>query len=336
MVKYSMAMMFLAALLAKYQATRAFSTSAAGFSATPSSASARRADVTSSSFILPESSISSSSFFPVRAFTFFPSSTSSSRLFASTSSSSSSSSSSVDVDVDELNAQIKLKGDEIRQLKEDGISKEDLVPHIEELLALKAQQLPPPPSDPTKNADVAEASPKKKQKQKQPSQKQKKKGPPPPKKKVEEMSESELRLNRLSKVEAMRDAGMEPFEYTYDVTTSAYQLLQNYEGKLEGGEEDLVSDDVAVAGRIMTRRVFGKLAFFTLQDETGTMQLQFDKQRLGDQFKVNTLKKCTRCEFVALSARNQQQSKMFFGLLLLPLESFVGSTTIFLFFLFLP
>lgn len=36
----------------------------------------------------------------------------------------------------------------------------------------------------------------------------------------------------------------------------------------------------------MTRRVFGKLAFFTLQDESGIIQLQFDKNRLGDNFKV--------------------------------------------------
>jgi lysyl-tRNA synthetase class 2 len=83
----------------------------------------------------------------------------------------------------------------------------------------------------------------------------------------------------------MRDANIEPFEYTYDVTTSAMQLISDYEGMLEPGEEDEESD-VAVAGRIMTRRVFGKLAFFTLQDESGIIQLQFDQNRLGDSFKV--------------------------------------------------
>ena len=44
----------------------------------------------------------------------------------------------------------------------------------------------------------------------------------------------------------------------------------------EGGTE------ISVAGRIMARRVFGKLAFYTLQDETGVIQLQFDKKRLGE------------------------------------------------------
>jgi lysyl-tRNA synthetase class 2 len=58
-----------------------------------------------------------------------------------------------------------------------------------------------------------------------------------------------------------------------------------YDGKLEGGEED-ESANVLVAGRVMTRRVFGKMAFFTLQDETGTIQLQFDTSRLEDSCKV--------------------------------------------------
>ena len=45
---------------------------------------------------------------------------------------------------------------------------------------------------------------------------------------------------------------------------------------------------MAVAGRIMAKRVFGKLAFFTLQDESGTIQLHLEKNRLGDTFKVGT------------------------------------------------
>ena len=40
---------------------------------------------------------------------------------------------------------------------------------------------------------------------------------------------------------------------------------------------------VAVAGRVMTRRVMGKLAFFTLADETGTIQLFLEKAGLEAQ-----------------------------------------------------
>ena len=174
-------------------------------------------------------------------------------------------------EMEELEAKIRVKGNEIRELKADGIDKEALSPHIQELLSLKAQL----PEDGNEKK-----TPKKKNDKGQGKQKK-----PGPSKAQEQMSASEIRLNRLSKVTAMREAGMEPFEYTFDTTHTAAHLLSLYDGKLEGGEEDEEAD-VAVAGRIMTRRVFGKLAFFTLQDETGTIQLQFDKKRLDESFKV--------------------------------------------------
>jgi hypothetical protein len=171
-----------------------------------------------------------------------------------------------------VEALIESKGNEIRKLKEEGIDKEALAPHIEELLALKAKIAPPPA--------------KKKEKKKQPAKQKKQKQPP--KKKESDMSESELRQTRLAKVEIMREAGAEPFEYTYSPTHTSMELQELYEGKLEGGEED-EDADVAVAGRIMAKRVFGKLAFFTLQDESGNIQLHLEKNRLGDSFKVRTL-----------------------------------------------
>ncbi|MGK3741532.1 MAG: hypothetical protein ACI8RD_010458 [Bacillariaceae sp.] len=178
--------------------------------------------------------------------------------------------------IEDINEKIKAKGDEIRQLKADGIDKEALAPHIGELKALKAQL-------PVDESSKAEAKPvqKKTIEKKQQNNSNNKKKPP-----VEEtMTESEIKLNRLAKVESMREVNVEPFEYTFDASTSAAQLAADYTDKLEHGEEDEESD-VAVAGRIMTRRVFGKLAFFTLQDESGTIQLQFDKNRLGDTFQV--------------------------------------------------
>ena len=39
----------------------------------------------------------------------------------------------------EIEAEIVAKGDEIRQLKTDGASKDDLKPHIDELVSLKEQ-----------------------------------------------------------------------------------------------------------------------------------------------------------------------------------------------------
>ncbi len=186
----------------------------------------------------------------------------------------STSSTLTDEEIKDIESQIKTKGDEIRQMKADGIDKANLAPHIAELVALKAKIAPP-------EEVVAVSKTKDNESNKKPNQKKQQEKP----KAEAEMSESELKAARLQKVELMREAGVEPYEYTYDPTHTAMELQSLYEGKLEGGEED-EDADVAVAGRIMAKRVFGKLAFFTLQDESGTIQLHLEKNRLGDSFKV--------------------------------------------------
>jgi len=179
---------------------------------------------------------------------------------------------STEVNVSELERQIAAKGDEIRNLKANGITdKSELAPHVEELLKLKAQ-LPAtevsPKEPPLKESKSAES----------------KKGLREKKKEESDMTESELKQARLDKVKAMREAGVEPYEYSYNPNRTAGQLQLEYENRLEPGEEDEDSD-VCVAGRVMAKRVFGKLAFFTLQDESGKIQLHLEKNRLGDSFK---------------------------------------------------
>lgn len=99
------------------------------------------------------------------------------------------------------------------------------------------------------------------------------------------MASEDLRATRIEKLDQLRSIGMNPFAYQWKSTHSMAELQTKYVD-LPNGEENEV--EVAVAGRIMTRRVFGKLAFFTLQDETGTIQLYLDKGRIqefmGDRF----------------------------------------------------
>ena len=90
----------------------------------------------------------------------------------------------------------------------------------------------------------------------------------------------EIKQGRLSKIQTMKDAGINPFAYTYDQTHKAIDLQRVY-ADLSNGSED-ANTRVSIAGRIMTRRVFGKLAFFTLQDDTGVIQLYLDKSRMQD------------------------------------------------------
>ena len=183
-------------------------------------------------------------------------------------------------DILALENEIKQQGDLIRQLKADGVDKATLAPHIEKLMSLKARLPPkdePPtlaPSPPPSAASAAAAVPPTKKQQQASSGDE------------SQMSESEIRKTRLSKVQAMRDAGVQPFEYRYQPTHTAGQLQTLFQGRLDLGEEDVAFGDVSVAGRIMIKRVFGKLAFFTMQDESGTIQLQLEKNRLGESFDV--------------------------------------------------
>ncbi|MFW6359340.1 MAG: OB-fold nucleic acid binding domain-containing protein, partial [Chroococcales cyanobacterium] len=87
----------------------------------------------------------------------------------------------------------------------------------------------------------------------------------------------DIRATRLEKVEQLKQAGLNPYAYKWDITHHAAQLQETYTD-LANGEE--VEAEVAIAGRIIARRVFGKLAFFSLQDETGTIQLYLDKKKI--------------------------------------------------------
>ena len=89
------------------------------------------------------------------------------------------------------------------------------------------------------------------------------------------MASEDLRATRIEKLDQLRAVGMNPFAYSW---TSSHRMadLQSKYTDLPNGEE-IDDTEVAIAGRIMARRVFGKLAFFTLQDETGNIQLFLDK-----------------------------------------------------------
>ncbi|GMP92152.1 hypothetical protein CsSME_00042497 [Camellia sinensis var. sinensis] len=94
-----------------------------------------------------------------------------------------------------------------------------------------------------------------------------------------------VRAIRLKKVEELRIRGFEPYAYKWERTHTTNQLQDIYRHLSSGEESNCESDFVSVAGRIVARRAFGKLAFLTLRDDSGTIQLYCEKERLEhDQF----------------------------------------------------
>jgi lysyl-tRNA synthetase class 2 len=89
---------------------------------------------------------------------------------------------------------------------------------------------------------------------------------------------SELRETRLEKGKALAALGQGPYALRFE-PSHRHAELQAAHADLPNGEERDVA--VAVAGRVMTRRVMGKLAFFTLADESGPIQLFIEKVTLA-------------------------------------------------------
>ena len=78
-------------------------------------------------------------------------------------------------------------------------------------------------------------------------------------------SAEEVKALRIAKVAQLRDAGAEPFAYRFDRTHTATQLQSIHKDLADGAEVEGTVE--AVCGRVKARRVFGKLAFLSLEDD---------------------------------------------------------------------
>lgn len=93
---------------------------------------------------------------------------------------------------------------------------------------------------------------------------------------------SEILQIRRDKLTSLKESGRNPYEQTsYDRTAYANQICENFES-FEGKE-------VALAGRIMSKRDMGKASFFDLMDSSGKIQVYMKVNIVGeepyDQFK---------------------------------------------------
>ena len=88
-----------------------------------------------------------------------------------------------------------------------------------------------------------------------------------------------ITARRLEKLEEIRAEGGEPFAYRFERTALAADLHEEF-GNLEPGAE--TGQIVAVAGRVINVRSFGKLMFPVLLDVSGRIQLFVARNTLGD------------------------------------------------------
>ena len=82
--------------------------------------------------------------------------------------------------------------------------------------------------------------------------------------------EEQIVSERLKKVNELKKIGVNPYPYKFDVKNYAKELQKKYE-KLK--PEERKKDAVKIAGRLMSSRDLGKIAFGVLRDNTGNIQL---------------------------------------------------------------
>ena len=97
-------------------------------------------------------------------------------------------------------------------------------------------------------------------------------------------------LDRIRKLERIRSLGVNPFATKFVLTNSIGEILTKYPSSIdiESGvksdfrtvEEIILAPTslLALAGRVMLHRSFGKICFATISDGTGKIQVLFSRE----------------------------------------------------------
>lgn len=92
---------------------------------------------------------------------------------------------------------------------------------------------------------------------------------------------------RVEKLKKLREAGINPYAYKFEPSHRIKTVLEKF--------DELREKKIVLAGRVISKRVFGKLIFSHIRDETGDLQIAFQKDKTkflnGDLGGVEMIKK---------------------------------------------
>lgn len=107
-----------------------------------------------------------------------------------------------------------------------------------------------------------------------------------------ELTEQEQR--RREELQQIREKGIQPYPYQWDVTDRAASILDTFDDVVHQPSDEadaLEHYAVSVAGRIVSLRVMGKAAFLDLLDDSGTIQVYVRRDDLPAGFYNDVVKK---------------------------------------------
>ncbi|PAU95532.1 lysine--tRNA ligase [Aliifodinibius salipaludis] len=108
-----------------------------------------------------------------------------------------------------------------------------------------------------------------------------------------ESSVSEQHEIRLEKLQELREMGYDPYPYDFEVTHKSKQILDRPELIKQDDQDEEDVEKVAIAGRVMTRRIMGGSTFFNLQDSEGEIQVYIRKNDVGKEEYNEVFKRLT-------------------------------------------
>ncbi len=95
---------------------------------------------------------------------------------------------------------------------------------------------------------------------------------------------SRVEQDRRDTIRALRERGVEPYAYRYEVTHHADEAVAEFEAaeSAEGLDDGGLGPEVRLGGRIVSLRSHGKVSFADLEDRTGRVQLFFRQNVMGE------------------------------------------------------
>jgi len=98
-----------------------------------------------------------------------------------------------------------------------------------------------------------------------------------------EAERTEQEQQRRQKMQALRAAGIEPYQSRFDRTHNSAEAIALFEAAEKTGGAETRTDPVSLAGRLVASRVMGKATFAHIQDHAGRIQLHVKVDKLGEE-----------------------------------------------------
>lgn len=113
--------------------------------------------------------------------------------------------------------------------------------------------------------------------------------------------EDEIIRERIKKIDELRVQGINPYPHKFEKKDSAKSLQEEYGKKLKAEQKS--SESAKMAGRLMSYRDLGKIAFGVLQDSTGKIQVVLQEKETPDKVREFTKKYIDIGDFMGVEGK---------------------------------